>query len=104
MLHSHNESSDSETGYLTPITPLHSISNPSYGIPTIESGNQSKTNREPLKTPDNYITMPQYKNLINSSIKNGGVEPSVELDLIKDRSSAHYVNEDADMWNSVNVW
>ncbi|XP_066150407.1 vascular endothelial growth factor receptor 1-like [Euwallacea fornicatus] len=83
MLHSHNES-DSETGYLTPITPVNSVSNPMYQL-------QYAINNEG-KIPDNYITMPEYKNLVNRNLD----KESSELDLVNVNSGIGY-------WKSTDV-
>ncbi|XP_030755261.1 vascular endothelial growth factor receptor 1 isoform X3 [Sitophilus oryzae] len=102
MLHSNNES-DSESGYLKPITPINSISNPMYHLPPQNlhhNGLSSYDRKEPLKTPDNYINMPQYKNIV---AKNGSERSPIPMDVIRNNDSVQYVNSDAQLWDSVDV-
>ncbi|KAF7266631.1 hypothetical protein GWI33_020129 [Rhynchophorus ferrugineus] len=89
----HNNESDSESGYLRPNSPMNSISNPSYHFPPALN-----TQKELLKSPDNYISMPQYKNIVMNSNS-----APVQIDISKDNQKAHYVNGDAAIWDAINV-
>ncbi|KAL1506846.1 hypothetical protein ABEB36_006133 [Hypothenemus hampei] len=97
MLHSNsNNESDNETsGYLVPITPVtNSISNPLYlQMPQEASSNLN----DPRKLREAFLTTPQYKNITNNANKN------YPESLRAGNQTAHYLNGDADMWNSVDV-
>ncbi|KAH1020659.1 hypothetical protein HUJ04_010276 [Dendroctonus ponderosae] len=108
ILHSNNES-DAETGYLTPITPINSISNPTYlQVPVQESRIPGKAVPQVAKPAgNNYVILPQYKNDINENSKDEEHDSSVKFGLRNNAgdigNNVHYVNRDNDMWNSINV-
>ncbi|CAH1128807.1 unnamed protein product [Ceutorhynchus assimilis] len=70
-------------GYLTPITPVNSISNPMYHqmLPEIKTKNKIT-----IPIDNNYISMPQYKNLIRDN-------KAEHLEM----ENVHYVNERMDV-------
>lgn len=101
---SEDDALERETGYLTPITPVNSISNPTYHhMPTIRNENSKKVNSDIIRTPDNYISMHQYKNIVNSNFRDSGIGSPVQLDLEKDKKARYYANTNASMWNNVDL-
>ncbi|CAH1182641.1 unnamed protein product [Phyllotreta striolata] len=69
----------------TPAASPNAVSNPSYHIPpAIEGGAVEETGAEIVKSADNYVNMPQNKNLLKDS--------KLALSDCK-KSDVHYVNE-----------
>lgn len=91
-----------DTPLHSPITP-NSFSNPSYHIPpkvAEEAKGYSNNNSEIVKSPDNYINMPQNKSFAKEKMMN---QNNPFVDSNSENGNAHYVNSTSKDWESVKV-
>uniref|UniRef100_A0AAR5P7W8 receptor protein-tyrosine kinase n=2 Tax=Dendroctonus ponderosae TaxID=77166 RepID=A0AAR5P7W8_DENPD len=102
MLHS-SDNLESESGYLTPVTPINSISNPTYlCMPNTELQNPKNVVRIEEAELDNYVTMPQYKSLVINKIQDkDNKRPFKNNNGINDHNQ--YANINVDSFDSVDL-
>ncbi|KAH1027651.1 vascular endothelial growth factor receptor 1 isoform X2 [Dendroctonus ponderosae] len=102
MLHS-SDNLESDSGYLTPVTPINSISNPTYlCMPNTELQNPKNVVRIEEAELDNYVTMPQYKSLVINKIQDkDNKRPFKHNNGINDHNQ--YVNINVDSFDSVDL-
>lgn len=102
MIHS-SDNLESETGYLTPVTPINSISNPTYlCMPNTEFQNPKNVVRIDQEGVDNYVTMPQYKSLVINKIQDTDKQLPCKQNNGKNKQN-QYVNVNIDLIDSVDL-